>query len=130
MFFNVFIQALAEVNIIFLIEFLAALITVPVIIAIVVVLFRLLVMIIVLLITSIRKLQKKPNTHDEVAEEDGQSAIEAPTSARKARLKKERVPGIVGAGGSRFREGSWQGSASCFMPTCYDRHEEMVESHA
>src|SRR5689334_8265460 len=69
MFFNVFIQALAEVNITFLIEFLAALITVPVIIAIVVVLFRLLVMIIVLLITSIRKLQKKANKHDEVAEE-------------------------------------------------------------
>ena len=130
MFFNVFIQALAEVNISFLLEFLAALITIPVIIAIVVVLFRLLVMVIVLFITSIRKLQKKHNKHHESAEEDGQSAIEAPTNASKTRLKKKRASGIVGAGSSGFREGSWQGSTSCFKPTCYDRYEEMAESHA
>lgn len=127
MFFNTIIAVFAEVNIYFLLEFLAAVITIPVMIAIVVVLFRLLVMVIVLLITSIRKIRKKLNKSHESAEEASQDATEAPAKASKAQLKK-KAPGIVGAGGSGLHEGFSQGSTGCFKPTCYDRYNEDYSS--
>ena len=127
MFFNTIIAVFAEVNIYFLLEFLAAVITIPVMIAIVVVLFRLLVMVIVLLITSIRKIRKKLNKSHESAEEASQDATEAPVKASKAQLKK-KAPGIVGAGGNKLRQGFLQGSTGYFRSTCYDRYNEDYSS--
>jgi hypothetical protein len=129
MFFNTIIALVAEVNIYILLECLAALVTIPMMIAIVVVLFRLLVVVIVLLITGTRKIRKKLNKSHKSVEEASQGAIEPSANASKARFKK-KAPGIVGAGGSGFREGSSQGSTAYFRPTCYDRQEEMAKCHA
>ena len=128
MFFSVFIQALAEVNITFFIELLAALITRPVLITIVLVIFRILVMVVVLFITIIRKRIKKYAKSNKSVEKTGQSAPEGDSANACQSQFKEKAPGVAGAGSSAFREGSWQGATSCFKPTCYDRYLEECSS--